>query len=92
MKLNALLADEFREFSSSGTIYSKQDILKNLPAVSPTQFAISEFQIEALSPNVVLATYKASYIRDEEISFSLRCSIWKIFENRWKIVFHQGTK
>ena len=92
VKLNELLADDFREFGSSGMIFSKNDILKNLALETSTQFAILEFKIEELSPDIVLSTYKASKKTDKEISFSLRSSIWKKLENKWQMVFHQGTK
>ena len=90
-KLNELLADEFREFGSSGRIYSKDDILKKLPTEKNTKFFLSEFEIKQLSPTTVLSTYKVRQVIGEQITFSLRSSIWQKVNNDWQMIFHQGT-
>ncbi|MBY0272778.1 MAG: DUF4440 domain-containing protein [Alphaproteobacteria bacterium] len=87
-KLENLLADEFMEIGSSGKIYHKNDIFKWLPLESPRQFIVEDFSVLTLSEDIILATYK---LTSEAVS-SLRSSLWKFNENKWKMVFHQGTK
>ena len=54
-KLNVLLADDFREFGSSGEIYSKQDILEQLPKatqIARVEFSVSDFQVQQLAEDM----------------------------------------
>jgi hypothetical protein len=46
-----------------------------------------------LSNDCVLATYKLIEHNkiNEKKKYSLRSSIWKCFDGRWKMFFHQGT-
>ncbi|MBT6207677.1 MAG: DUF4440 domain-containing protein [Francisellaceae bacterium] len=87
-KLDGLLLNDFIEFGSSGKKYSKNDILERLPNEEPSEFVVSDFSINQLSKEVVLATYEVSV----NSVWSLRSSIWKNVENQWGMIFHQGTK
>lgn len=88
--LNKRIADEFVEFGASGNIYNKQDVLASLPLEKERKFTVEDFSVKALSPDVVLATYKI--IGDDVPVASLRSSIWKRVDGEWCMVFHQGTK
>lgn len=92
--LSSLLADEFREFGSSGQIFTKADILAALAAEEPAQFSITDFLGMELSPGVALVTYQAfrHSASMELLSRSLRSSIWVWRDDRWQILFHQGTR
>lgn len=94
-KLNALLADDFMEFGSSGGIYDKKEILERLPENSknsPVEFLISGFEIKELGENIVLATFKTDkLLSDKSHIISLRSSIWRKAGDTWQMVFHQGT-
>lgn len=92
-KLSSLLAEDFREFGNSGTKYTKQDQLdsvinKNSPKHN-NRFSVTEFKVNMLSPDVVLATYKT--LRERDLKQSLRSSIWQNNGERWQMTFHQGT-
>lgn len=50
---------------------------------------LSNFEINPLSENVVLATYRV-YDRTRE-HHTLRSSIWKLIDGKWQMFFHQGT-
>jgi hypothetical protein len=52
-----------------------------------------DFQIKQLAADVVLATYKVVKHGEtrEAKKYSLRSSIWKINDDKWQMVFHQGT-
>jgi len=94
-KISKLLSDDFIEFSSSGSIYNynKGDIFDNDSNSFEIKWEIKEFTIKQLSNDCILATYKV--IKHSELSenmkYSLRSSIWKLFNGTWKMIFHQGT-
>ena len=89
----ALLADDFIEFGSSGRVFDKQQIIDNLQAERRIRRSLVDFKTLPLAPGLVLATYRA--IRQggpgEPPIYSLRSSIWKLIDDRWRMVFHQGT-
>ncbi|MBN3886684.1 MAG: DUF4440 domain-containing protein [Nostoc sp.] len=90
-----LLADEFIEFGSSGHVFDKQQIIKSLqnePIEPLTRRSITEFKTLVLATGVVLVTYRlVRHISGEQSVHSLRSSIWKLNNHRWKMIFHQGT-
>ena len=91
----ALLADDFVEFGSSGRIYDKRQVVEGLQAESgdPGRLSLTDFKAVFLAPGAALATYRA--LRHDEsgapAASSLRSSIWKLADGRWRMVFHQGT-
>ncbi|MEH2199318.1 nuclear transport factor 2 family protein [Nostoc sp.] len=90
-----LLADEFIEFGSSGRVFNKQQIidsLQNEPIELVAQRSITEFKTLVLATGVILVTYHiVRHLSGEQPVHSLRSSIWKFNNDRWKIIFHQGT-
>lgn len=87
-ELDALLADDFFEFGSSGNIWYKHDCVEG-GGLSVRRMTISDFAIHPLADGVVLATYR---IHDETRGQrTLRSSIWKRIDGRWQLFFHQGT-
>jgi hypothetical protein len=92
-QLASLLADNFVEFGSSGSIYTKADELRALPNENPFSWDVTDFKIRILVDNVVLVTYRVTqyYEVSRQPRATLRSSIWQCFDGAWKIVFHQGT-
>ncbi|MDZ8068599.1 MAG: DUF4440 domain-containing protein [Nostoc sp. DedQUE08] len=90
-----LLADEFIEFGSSGRVFNKQQIIESLQneSIQPlTQRLITEFKTLVLVTGVVLVTYRiVRHISGKQPVHSLRSSIWKLNNDRWKMIFHQDT-
>ncbi|MFZ3591874.1 DUF4440 domain-containing protein [Bacillus sp. DJP31] len=87
-ELNRLLADEFFEYGSSGTVWYKTDCTIN-GGLSIRKMSLYDFELHTLSEGVVLATYK---VNDEtRKQLTLRSSIWKFIDGRWQMFFHQGT-
>ena len=89
-KISQLLSDDYIEFCSSGNIYNynKDDVFDK----DSNLFEI-KWEIKELSNDCILATYKLikhSELR-ENMKYSLRSSIWKLFNGTWKMIFHQGT-
>jgi hypothetical protein len=94
-QLAALLADDFREFGSSGLAFTKAEILSHLQTEPSAAFTLSlrDFTLQLLSPTVALATY-ISTRRDHatgEVTEALRSSIWTLQNGHWEMRFHQGT-
>ncbi len=92
-ELDRLLADEFVEFGSSGTVYDKQSIIDSLGEESGVRITISDFKAISLAADVAFVTYRAVFHSDtsESTHHSLRSSLWKLTEGSWQVVFHQGT-
>ncbi len=92
-ELNKMLDDDFMEFGSVGGIYSKEQIINSLEAEPEVEIMVKEFDLRQLSSDVVLIAYRA-LIRYKGIGrekCSLRSSIWKLTDDNWRLIFHQGT-
>jgi hypothetical protein len=91
--MSALLADDFREFGSSGRIYSKEDIITALQQEVPVIISAVDVQISWLAEHVALVTYKSvKNVPTAQSESALRSSIWMKKGEQSNIVFHQGTK
>jgi hypothetical protein len=92
--LSALLAEEFCEFGSSGRIYTRQEIVDRLPTESPVRFSVADVSVTLIATGVALVRYQAiQHDENEQVdSISLRSSVWVLRDNRWQMLFHQGTK
>lgn len=86
--LDELLATDFKEFGKSGFIYDKQEILNSLLDEEPRNLTAKYFEVKLLENKVYLVTYTTI---ENGIS-TLRSSIWKSFDNRLQMLFHQGTE
>ena len=64
--LNELLADDFVEYSSTGEIYDKENILKRLPSEDDPGIIMRNFEIKYLSPTSVLTTFKIFIIHQQK--------------------------
>ena len=92
-EIEQLLADDFMEIGCSGRTYNRQQVIDVLQNESTAKMAISDFRILNLSETVVLANFRETKFNAENIieNESLRSSIWKLFGDKWKMIFHQGT-
>lgn len=82
-----LFAQDFQEYCSSGRIYSRQQAIDDLMASPARNATISHFYVTVLAPDVALATYHAT----TALHTSHRSSLWVFRDNRWQLLFHQGT-
>ena len=96
--INELLAEDFVEFGSSGSVFDKRDALKFLPEEGRDghryEFMTGDWRVRDLADGVALVTYRVTR-RDLTTGTSvssLRSSIWKHRDGRWQMVFHQGTR
>ena len=87
--LGQLISKSFKEFGSSGNIYTKQDYMRTIGASAKKyDYQILDFHLEKLDENIALATYKSKSGNNT----ALRSSIWKLEDGNWKMFFHQGTR
>ena len=91
--VSRLLADDFVEFGASGNVWSKAEVVEQLPLQPFTQRTISEFTTKSLSENTALVTYQCQNVAIDQraTTNSLRSSVWRKDGEQWQMVFHQGT-
>lgn len=56
-RVSWLLAEEFREFGSSGRVYDRQEILHALGTEPVARLSLAGFHATLLSPSATLVTY-----------------------------------
>jgi hypothetical protein len=91
-EVSSLLADEFREFGSSGRTLSKTEIIDLLQSESSACRSLKNFEAHLVSEQAVLVTFRA--IKEVVGSLpveSLRSSLWVLRDGRWQMLFHQGS-
>ena len=94
-RLNELLADDFVEFGSSGRIFDKPSIVRELGESGfVADFEIGDFRLVMSREDSALVTYRCVVRSDsgEIIRKSNRSSLWRLVDDRWQLIFHQGTK
>ena len=90
--VSKLLANDFREFGSSGRVWNKQQILDQLETEPAFHATMQDFQAVELVTGVFLITYIVIVDRAHaKTTASLRTSIWIMRNGRWQMVFHLGT-
>ena len=93
VRLEALVAAEFREFGSSGRSFSREAILADLLAEEPEQRELTDFICVPVAENIALVTYRSTrHTATSDVVESLRSSLWIHRDGRWQMLFHQGTR
>jgi hypothetical protein len=82
-----LFAEEFKEFCISGRIFNRQQVIDALLKSEPRTATITNYYVDPLAENVALATYSAK----TALVLSHRSSLWVLRDERWQLLFHQGT-
>ena len=89
--LEELLAEDFFEIGRSGRTYGRGAIVAELAAEEPFECSLEGFSVKRLGDDVVLATYTSHAQRADGTKSALRSSIWIRRDERWQLVYHQGT-
>ena len=93
-RVSELLAEDFVEFGSSGTVWTRDRILDLLATEEYVPPAIEAFECRQIGSTTMLATYRS--VRVDALTgtrtVTLRSSIWKMENGAWRIQFHQGTR
>jgi len=92
-KLDEIISDEFKEITSSGTVTNKQDCFVNLPAAPKVKFVMTDFSVRELATDLMQTFFKTekTEVGTDKVSHSIRNSIWRNENGKWKMIFHQGT-
>lgn len=89
--LDRLIADDFKEVGASGRSFGKDEVLSRLPTEAGVSFRAEGLAVQLLSSTVGLVTYSATRCADGSVAPSRRCSIWRLDQGHWQMVYHQGT-
>lgn len=89
--LDRLIADDFVEVAASSRTFGKDEVLARLPSETGVSFRAEHLVVNLLAPTVALVTYSATRIADGSVAHSRRCSIWRLDQDQWRMVYHQGT-
>lgn len=90
-QVSALLAEGFREFGSSGRIWSRDEILNPSEKMQPAPL-VEDFTIHTIVPELVQVTYRTLPTMPGGKPSALRSSLWVRRGDRWQMLFHQGTR
>ena len=92
-QLMELLDDDFHELGVSGTVWTRAAIVDALRDEAFSKRTMSDFRVLRMASDVALVTYRAhrEAIAERPAADSLRSSLWKRRQGRWRMVFHQGT-
>ncbi|ADG77567.1 hypothetical protein TPAU25S_01293 [Tsukamurella paurometabola] len=87
----ALTAPDFWEVGASGRRYSRDYVWSALERRyaqdADDPWETSDFQVRATGSSTYLLTYTLT----QGDRVTRRLSVWKRRENRWSVLFHQGT-
>lgn len=91
-KIAEIMADGCLEYCSSGTIYRYKNG-ETFPLGREPDWEIVDFEAKELATGLMHSTFKL--LRNDEVDedkrVSLRSSIWKLNNEKWQMIFHQGT-
>jgi hypothetical protein len=91
-RVSALLAEDFREFGSSGRVWSRDDILNSSETLQTTPL-VEDFSVKTIVPELAQVTYRTlKRVPGGKPQPALRSSLWIRRGDKWQMLFHQGTK
>lgn len=90
-RLRELLHAEFREFGASGRVWTLSEILEELASETPGHLLLDEVRARRVGEEAWLLTYRSRREGPEGTRESLRSSLWVRVDDRWQMLFHQGT-
>jgi glyoxylase I family protein len=90
--LRSLLAEDFREFGSSGRIYTRQQGHQRIRRGISTEDHPQRSTLQSTAADIALLTYRSTRTTALKVaSHALRSSLWVYRDGRWQMIFHQGT-
>jgi hypothetical protein len=89
--IDELFSDNFIEIGCSGKKYNKEETLQAIKSGNTSEITLTDFSITPLAEGIYLLTYKAVKHESLKEQVSFRSSVWKLENNKWQIIFHQGT-
>jgi len=85
-RVSQLLHADFREYVASGRGWARTEIIDSLAESPSVAGEAVDFLSHEPVDGVLLLSYRISGLRP-----SLRSSVWVRADNRWQMLFHQGT-
>ena len=95
LAVDALLADDFVEFGTSGGVYDKETVMEALAnARASLKYSAYDFSFVDLAWDVIQVRFRTTTSDPDAKTetYGLRTSIWKMSGGKWRMIFHQGTK
>jgi len=89
--LDRLVSSDFVEVGANGRTFGKDDVLARLPSERGVSFRAEHVAVNLIAPTVGLVTYTANRTADGSTVRSRRCSIWRLDQDEWRVIYHQGT-
>lgn len=92
-KLDEYLSDEFYEFTQSGQLFTKKDIIDCLPNLPEEIFIVENYSEKVLAEDIIHVTYftERKIPSTWEKKFTICSSIWKKYNSKWQMIFFQWT-
>ena len=94
-RVEALVADDFIEFGSSGWRRDRTAILNALEAEGALEYSVESdsYALQVISEDAALLTYRSFHrLPDGRAErFVNRSSLWQKIYGNWRMRFHQGT-
>ena len=97
-ELSCLLDDDFSEIGQSGIVWNKEQVMNHFDNLKSgcennNEIVMLDEQFKLISEEIILLTYKTkkTNLSTKFATYSLRSSLWKKQNDRWVMLFHQGT-
>ena len=91
--LEKILHKDFLEIGASGKTYNKEQTIYLLTREPEFTAEATDFRFFHIAEGVALLTYSLNTISPKSgTRYSIRSSVWKLENDNWKLVFHQGTQ
>lgn len=83
-------APDFFEFGRSGRTYNREQMIRTEPMEINSKLPLKDFKVNKVDDFTILVTY-ISEVQYEDLERGNRSSLWSMYEDGWKLRFHQGT-
>ena len=91
--LENILHDDFLEVGASGRFSDKKQTIDLLTSETGFSSVANDFRFFPIAESVALLTYTLKTMSPETgTRHSIRSSVWKLENDKWRLVFHQGTE
>lgn len=90
--LTDLISDDFLEINYKGQQIHKSDVIPWLKMTDIHEWLGSQFKGQLLSPDLFLLTYFSQLESAPDLKKTVRSSLWRNEDEKWRLVFHQETR
>ena len=83
-------APDFFEFGRSGRTYEREQMIRTEQSEIRATLPLKNFKVRKIDECTILVTY-VSEVQYDSLERGNRSSLWSMFDDGWKLRFHQGT-